>query len=35
MDLLVPEEVRKKENELREYVKWLWIDEERHDSFTR
>ena len=27
MDLLVPEEVRKKEKELREYVKWLWIDE--------
>ena len=27
MDLLVPEEVRKQENNLREYVKWLWIDE--------
>ena len=27
MDLLVPEEVRESEQELREYVKWLWIDE--------
>lgn len=27
MSLLVPEDVRKKEKELREYVKWLWIDE--------
>lgn len=27
MDLLVPEEVRKQEKALREYVKWLWIDE--------
>ena len=27
MDLLVPEEVRKSEKQLREYVKWLWIDE--------
>ena len=27
MDLLVPEEVRKQEKLLREYVKWLWIDE--------
>ena len=29
MDLLVPEEVRKKEKELRGYVKWLWIDESK------
>ena len=29
MDLLVPEEVRKKEKELREYVKGLWIDESK------
>lgn len=29
MGLLVPEEVRKKEKELREYVKWLWIDESK------
>lgn len=27
MDLLVPEEVRKKEKDLREYIWWLWIDE--------
>lgn len=27
MDLLVPEEVRKKESELRDFIKWLWIDE--------
>ena len=27
MELLVPEEVRKQEKALREYVKWLWIDE--------
>jgi len=27
MDLLVPEEVREKEGDLRKYVKWLWIDE--------
>ena len=27
MSLVVPEEVRKKEKELREFVKWLWIDE--------
>ena len=27
MDLLVPEEVRNSEKELREYVKGLWIDE--------
>ena len=27
MDLLVPEEVRNSEKQLREYVKWLWIDE--------
>ena len=27
MDLLVPEEVHQKEKELREFVKWLWIDE--------
>ena len=27
MELLVPEEVRKQEKVLREYVKWLWIDE--------
>lgn len=29
MNLLVPEEVRKKELELRKYVKWLWIDESK------
>ena len=27
MELLVPEEVRNSEKQLREYVKWLWIDE--------
>ena len=27
MELLVPEEVRKQEKVLREYVKWLWINE--------
>ena len=29
MDLLVPNEVYKKEKVLREYVKWLWIDESK------
>jgi len=29
MKLLVPEEVHKKEKILREYVKWLWIDEKQ------
>ncbi len=32
MELLVPEEVRCKEKVLREYVKWLWIDESKIEN---